>query len=472
MANPAAVGRLRSTELQKASPPPPPTGFPYSFKSLGKELVAGAGLFAAWECFADSVPMSIILGVACVLQADSILRSALLWVCSYGAGRTPAEWAAKGAECAPLMLKLLFVLFPGTDGGRSSKQEGTFVGASRSGVAGVRLCGWERVLYRCSMLGLALRWSLEALCSSGGAWISALQSLADCCWFPCLMLRIVLPLQHVAANVVADILVGVAMSACGQDRESTLPSLITTLHLATRVVNVVLWSAVVVACTASSGFAWHYVQGTLAATGVLGSVSVAMVLQPLARDFSTACTFVATRGFELGDLVTVSGVSGRVEAIHFRNTHLRLADGGLVIIPNSDIANSLTINCDAASQRTFTLSFKLHEQSSGDQIRQLPELAAAAAAAARQVSTPETGRPRSPSRVPPLQVDFCGAVGVEECGVPCEAIVTVLSGDRALERELKAGFIAALLDEMRRSGVRMARPAREMMGNDGFVCIN
>jgi small conductance mechanosensitive channel len=74
----------------------------------------------------------------------------------------------------------------------------------------------------------------------------------------------------------------------------------------------------------------------LGAAGVLG-VAVGLGTQTFIRDAFYGFLIVLEDQFRQGDVVTVAGVTGTVEAMTFRTTRIRGEDGKLYIISNSSI---------------------------------------------------------------------------------------------------------------------------------------
>jgi small conductance mechanosensitive channel len=74
----------------------------------------------------------------------------------------------------------------------------------------------------------------------------------------------------------------------------------------------------------------------LGGAAVLG-VAVAFGAQNLMRDYFTGFLILLENQFELGDLVTIAGVTGNVESVNMRVTVLRDLEGRVHFIPNGEI---------------------------------------------------------------------------------------------------------------------------------------
>ena len=74
----------------------------------------------------------------------------------------------------------------------------------------------------------------------------------------------------------------------------------------------------------------------LASAGVAG-VAIGLAAQTIVKDMLNGALILVEDQFNVGDVVTLAGLTGTVEAMTLRKTTLRAADGTLYVIPNSQI---------------------------------------------------------------------------------------------------------------------------------------
>jgi small-conductance mechanosensitive channel len=80
----------------------------------------------------------------------------------------------------------------------------------------------------------------------------------------------------------------------------------------------------------------------VALTGViLGTVVASIGVQDLLKNYVSGFYVLLERNIRVGDMVTVSGLSGTVTDIRLRVSSLRAADGSLIVVPNSELFNSV-----------------------------------------------------------------------------------------------------------------------------------
>jgi hypothetical protein len=81
----------------------------------------------------------------------------------------------------------------------------------------------------------------------------------------------------------------------------------------------------------------------LAGAGIMG-VAIGFGSQKLVQDLITGISLLLENAMQVGDWVTVSGLSGKVEALSVRTIRLRALDGSVHIIPFSSVTSVTNVN--------------------------------------------------------------------------------------------------------------------------------
>lgn len=100
----------------------------------------------------------------------------------------------------------------------------------------------------------------------------------------------------------------------------------------------------VMACMALSALGVN-VESILAFAGV-GGLAVGFGCQTLVKDFVSGLFLWLEGHLKVGDVVTVGGMTGKVEAMKLRTTSLRASNGNLYTIPNGDIRTVVNMTRD------------------------------------------------------------------------------------------------------------------------------
>lgn len=116
----------------------------------------------------------------------------------------------------------------------------------------------------------------------------------------------------------------------------TLQTLITSLF------NVIMYFAVGLTCLDALGVD---VKSLLTVAGFSG-VAIAFGCQTLVKDVVSGMFLWFEGRCNVGDVVTVAGQTGRIEAVALRTTTLRATDGSLFVIPNGEIRTVVNMSND------------------------------------------------------------------------------------------------------------------------------
>jgi small-conductance mechanosensitive channel len=91
----------------------------------------------------------------------------------------------------------------------------------------------------------------------------------------------------------------------------------------------------------------HFIDITpiLASVGVMG-LAVSLGAQTLIKDFIGGLLILIENQYAVGDVIQVGGVSGSVERLTLRTTHVRDVNGNLHIVPNGDVRTVANVTRD------------------------------------------------------------------------------------------------------------------------------
>ena len=113
---------------------------------------------------------------------------------------------------------------------------------------------------------------------------------------------------------------------------------------------------------------------------VLGAAGLAigLALQGSLSNFASGVLIVLFRPYKVGDWVEAAGISGSVEEVQILTTVLKTGDNKKVIVPNSQIMNSVITNYSANERRRVDMVVGVSYADDLDKVRQtLQELVAA-----------------------------------------------------------------------------------------------
>jgi len=91
----------------------------------------------------------------------------------------------------------------------------------------------------------------------------------------------------------------------------------------------------------------------------IGGLALALAAQDTLANFFGAIVIVLDRPFRIGDHIQLPGADGTVEAVGFRSTRVRAADGNLIYIPNKTIGNATITNVARASSTRAVINLAM-----------------------------------------------------------------------------------------------------------------
>ncbi len=110
--------------------------------------------------------------------------------------------------------------------------------------------------------------------------------------------------------------------------------------------------------------------GVLAVLGAAG-LAIGLALQGSLGNFASGVMLILFRPYQLGDVVTIAGHTGTVDAIEVFNTVLITADNQKIFVPNGKVTSGAIVNITTQGTRRIDLTIGIGY---GDDIRQAKEI--------------------------------------------------------------------------------------------------
>lgn len=126
----------------------------------------------------------------------------------------------------------------------------------------------------------------------------------------------------------------------------------------------------IVVIIAAFGTIGVQINSIIAVLGTAG-VAIALGLKDSLSSVASGIILIILRPFSAGDTIEFGSLTGKVEAINLFNTTLRLPDGKLAIIPNSNIASANVINSTDITQRRLDIIFGVGYDSNIEKVKSI-----------------------------------------------------------------------------------------------------
>jgi small-conductance mechanosensitive channel len=182
------------------------------------------------------------------------------------------------------------------------------------------------------------------------------------------------------------------------------------------------------------------VTGLIAGLGV-GGIAIGLAAQGIFKDLFAALSIIFDRPFRKGDSVKWNGISGSIERIGLKTTHIRAVGGELVVVSNSDLLAKEVYNLARLNHRRMIQKLSLAHSTSDQGARHAMELV-------RDVIEATEG----------CQLVRVGLMSIDKDGLQYELQFDVMSANynEVIARQTEVNL--AILQRFREAGIMFADP--------------
>ena len=131
-----------------------------------------------------------------------------------------------------------------------------------------------------------------------------------------------------------------------------------------------LWSLLVILALDNLGFE---ITALVASLGI-GGIALGLAAQSALGDLFASLAIVLDRPFAVGDFVAVRDMSGNVERIGVKTTHLRSISGEQLVFSNSDVLSSVIRNYGRMTERRAVLALGVTYDTALEQVEAIPRM--------------------------------------------------------------------------------------------------
>ena len=205
--------------------------------------------------------------------------------------------------------------------------------------------------------------------------------------------------------------------------------------------KIVLWTLILLLALDNLGVD---ITALVAGLGV-GGIAVALALQNILGDLLASLSIILDKPFVIGDTIQVDDVTGTVETIGLKTTHVRSVSGEQVIFSNGDLLRSRIRNHKRMAERRVVTRFGVVYRTPVEKLARIPEIIRRLVDAWEQ-----------------LRFDHAHLVKLGESSLELEAVYFVLSPDAQLHLDLQQEVLLKLLRQLEEEGIEIAYPTRTL----------
>ncbi|MET0856313.1 MAG: mechanosensitive ion channel family protein [Telluria sp.] len=115
------------------------------------------------------------------------------------------------------------------------------------------------------------------------------------------------------------------------------------------------------------------VSAFMASLGI-GGIAVALAAQNILGDLFASLSIAVDKPFEVGDSISVAGMSGKVEHVGLKTTRIRADSGEQIVIGNAELLKNTVRNFKRMSNRRVQISLMASPATSPALARQVPDV--------------------------------------------------------------------------------------------------
>ncbi|MDP9108470.1 MAG: mechanosensitive ion channel family protein [Pseudomonadota bacterium] len=204
----------------------------------------------------------------------------------------------------------------------------------------------------------------------------------------------------------------------------------------------VLWAVFLLAMLANLGI---NVTTFVASLGI-GGIAVALAVQNILGDLFASLSIAVDKPFEVGDAISVSGVSGTVEQVGLKTTRVRADSGEQIVIANAEMLKNVLRNFKRMSTRRVQFSLRLDPSLSASVAARIPAMV-------QQVIVQQ----------PQVRFDRAHLKSVDPICVEFEIVYFMLTPAYGLFMDTQQAILLALMAALDKLGVSTLAPTQRVL---------
>jgi len=136
------------------------------------------------------------------------------------------------------------------------------------------------------------------------------------------------------------------------------------------VVKVLVWIGGILILVENLGY-----NITTLVTGLgIGGIAIALAAQNILTDLFSYFVIFFDKPFEIGDVISVNNITGTVEHIGIKTSHIRSVSGEQLIMPNTELVKSTIKNIKRLERRGVTFKLNVRYDTAEEKLKSLPDL--------------------------------------------------------------------------------------------------
>jgi small-conductance mechanosensitive channel len=205
------------------------------------------------------------------------------------------------------------------------------------------------------------------------------------------------------------------------------------------VIKVVIWAGGLLMLVDNLGY-----DITTIITGLgIGGIAIALAAQNILTDLFSYFVIFFDKPFSIGDVISVNNITGTVERIGIKTSHIRSVSGEQLIMPNAELVKSTIKNIKRLERRGVTFRLNLRYDTAREKLDSIPEFI-------KQIITMQ----------PHVTFDRCHLVALGDYSLAFEVLYFIDSSDYKLYLDTQQKIYRKILDTFSNEGIDFAFPGQ------------
>ena len=205
------------------------------------------------------------------------------------------------------------------------------------------------------------------------------------------------------------------------------------------VVKVLVWIGGILMLVENLGY-----NITTIITGLgIGGIAIALAAQNILSDLFSYFVIFFDKPFEIGDTISVNNVTGTVERIGIKTSHIRSVSGEQLIMPNAELVKSTIKNIKRLQRRGVTFKLNVRYDTSEEKLKALPELIQSII-----------------NKQPHAKFDRCHLVAFGDFSLSYEVLYFIDNSDYKIYLDIQQNIFLEIMDAFSKQGIDFAFPGQ------------
>jgi small-conductance mechanosensitive channel len=175
----------------------------------------------------------------------------------------------------------------------------------------------------------------------------------------------------------------------------------------------------------------------------IGGIAIALAAQNILTDLFSYFVIFFDKPFEIGDAISVNNITGTVEHIGIKTSHIRSVSGEQLIMPNTELVKSTIKNIKRLERRGVSFRLNLRYDTSEEKLRAIPQMIA------QIVNKQEHA-----------VLERCHLIALGDFSVVFEILYFIDSSDYKLYLDIQQQVYVQIMDAFIKKGIDFAFPGQ------------